>query len=145
MNENNELMLYVYKSSEMGKYSVENVLDNLKNKENNIKTLLESELKKYEHYFSVSKSILERNDVDLPNENILAKIGNDIGVMFETMKDNSDSAIAKMMIEGLTMGVVEMESKISKYSDVCDREYLKIAREFLEFQQGEIDKLKTFM
>ena len=113
MNENNELMLHVYKSS------VENVLDNLKNKENNIKTLLESELKKYEHYFSVSKSILERNDVDLPNENILAKIGNDIGVMFETMKDNSDSAIAKMMIEGLTMGVVEMESKISKYSDVC--------------------------
>ena len=64
MNENNELMLHVYKSSEMGKYSVENVLDNLKNKENNIKTLLESELKKYEHYFSVSKSILERNDVD---------------------------------------------------------------------------------
>ena len=102
-------------------------------------------VKGYENYLVKIKSYMKENNYEIQAKPLISKMGAYMGINMEVMKDNSDSAIAKMMIEGLTMGVVEMESKISKYSDVCDREYLKIAREFLEFQQGEIDKLKTFM
>ena len=63
----------------------------------------------------------------------------------ETMKDNSDPAIASMVIEGLTMGIVEMETKIENYKNLVDKKILKLSTKFLKFQEEEIEKLKTFM
>ena len=63
----------------------------------------------------------------------------------ETMKDNSDPAIASMVIEGLTMGIVEMETKIESYKKIVDKKILKLSNKFLKFQEEEIEKLKTFM
>ena len=65
-----------------------------------------------------------------------------MGIKMETMKDNSDSAIASMLAEGFTMGIVEMEAKIKNYRD---KSTLKLAKELLKFQQKEIENLKTFM
>ena len=61
------------------------------------------------------------------------------------MKDNSDPAIASMVIEGLTMGIVEMETKIESYKKIVDKKILKLSNKFLKFQEEEIEKLKTFM
>ena len=144
MNENFELLTHIYKSSEMGAYSINNILMALKNKANKIKKVLEYELKIYEEFMQRSEEVLKRNDV-MPSNNLFAKMGNDIGIMFETMKDNSDSAIAQMLVEGFTMGVVEMETKISSYKDVCEKKNIKMAQDFMKFQQDEIEKLKAFM
>ena len=144
MNENFELLTHIYKSSEMGAYSINNILGAIRNKANKIKNILEYELKMYEEYMHRSESILNKNDITLGN-NLFAKMGNDIGIAFETMKDNSDCAIAQMLIEGFTMGVIEMESKIKDYEPVCDKDNIKMARDFLSFQQSEIEKLKAFM
>ena len=43
----------------------------------------------------------------------------------ETMKDNSDPAMAQMLIEGFTMGIVEMTSKIEKYKKVCKKNIIE--------------------
>ena len=61
------------------------------------------------------------------------------------MKDNSDPAIAAMLIEGLTMGTVEMNIKIDKYKRTNKKDILQIAHNLLEFQENEIEKLKTFL
>ena len=42
--------MHVYKSSEMGVYSTTSLINNLKNRENKIKHVLEMELKEYEKY-----------------------------------------------------------------------------------------------
>ena len=68
-----------------------------------------------------------------------------MGIMMETTKDNSDAAIASMLAEGFTMGIVEMETKIKNYRDEVDKSTLKLAKELLKFQQKEIENLKTFM
>jgi hypothetical protein len=75
----------------------------------------------------------------------MAKMGSDMGIMMETIKDNSDPALASMIIQGITMGVVEMESKINKYKTVCNKKTMNMANDFLKFQENEIEKLKTFM
>ena len=48
MNENLELMMHVYKTSEMGAYSTNSLLEKLQTKENKIKHVLECELKEYQ-------------------------------------------------------------------------------------------------
>lgn len=145
MDENNELMMHIYKTSEMGVYTTKTLLGYIKNKENKIKHVLESELKEYEKFMKVSKKTLERQSITPKGNGLMSKVGSDMGIMMETIKDNSDPALASMLIEGITMGVVEMESKIKDYENVCDKKIIEFASDFLKFQENEVEKLKTFM
>ena len=145
MNENMELMMHVYEASEMGVYSTTSLINNLKNRENKIKHVLEMELKEYEKFLNISEKILIKNKTEPKSSKMIAKMSSSMGIMMETMKDNSDSAIASMLIRGFTMGVLEMSTKIDKYKSVCDRKYLKISKDFKIFQDNEIEKLKSFL
>ena len=145
MNENNELLMHIYKSAEMGVYSTTGLINALKNKDNKIKHVLECELKGYEKFMKESEEILVKRKVTPKKSGIMAKMGNDMGIMYETMKDNSDAAIASMLVEGFTMGVIEMETKVSQYKNIANRGVIKMARDFKLFQENEINKLKTFM
>ena len=145
MNENLELLMHVYQTAEMGVYTTNNLLTLLMKKDNKIIHVLERELKEYEKYTKESEMLLEKYDVEAKSSGIMAKLSSDIGMSMETMKDNSDAAIAAMLIEGFTMGTVEMNIKINKYQNVCKKDILSIAQNLLKFQENEIEKLKTFL
>ena len=145
MNENLELLMHIYQTADMGVYATKNLLELLRKKDNKITHVLEEELKEYEKYTQISETILKKYEVDPKSSGIMAKMSSDIGMTIETMKDNSDPAIAAMLIEGLTMGTVEMNIKIDKYKRTNKKEILEIAHNLLEFQENEIEKLKTFL
>ncbi len=145
MNENLELLMHIYQTADMGVYATKNLLELLRKKDNKITHVLEEELKEYEKYTQISETMLKKHDVDPKSSGLMAKMSSDIGMTIETMKDNSDPAIAAMLIEGLTMGTVEMNIKIDKYKRTNKKEILEIAHNLLEFQENEIEKLKTFL
>ena len=145
MNENLELLMHIYQTADMGVYATKNLLELLRKKDNKITHVLEEELKEYEKYTQISETMLKKYDVDPKSSGIMAKMSSDIGMTIETMKDNSDPAIAAMLIEGLTMGTVEMNIKIEKYKRTNKKDILQIAHNLLEFQENEIEKLKTFL
>ena len=76
---------------------------------------------------------------------MIAKIGSSFGIKKEVLTDNSDSRIADMLIKGVTMGTLDMEKKISKYTEKTDKKFLKQAEKFLKFQQRTIEDLKKFL
>lgn len=145
MNENMELLNFVYENAEKGMHSLNNLSDILRNKDNKIKGLIEDELKEYNSFLKESEKLLKKNKIEPKKTNLMAKISSKMGIAMETMKDNSDPAIASMVIEGLTMGIVEMETKIENYKKLVDKKILKLSTKFLKFQEEEIEKLKTFM
>ena len=145
MNENLELLMHIYQTADMGVYATKNLLELLRKKDNKITHVLEEELKEYEKYTQISETMLKKHDVDPKSSGLMAKMSSDIGMTIETMKDNSDPAIAAMLIEGLTMGTVEMNIKIDKYKRTNKKDILEIAHNLLEFQENEIEKLKTFL
>lgn len=145
MNENNELLMHIYKSAEMGVYSTTGLINALRNKDNKIKHVLEGEIKGYEKFMKESEEILVKRKITPKKSGFMTKMGNDMGIMYETMKDNSDAAIASMLVEGFTMGVIEMETKINQYKNSAKRNVLNMAKDFKVFQENEINKLKTFM
>ena len=63
----------------------------------------------------------------------------------EVVKDNSDSAIASMLIEGLNMGKIEMEKKISNFEKTANKQIIKIAKDLYEFQNNSIEELKKYL
>lgn len=145
MNENMELLNFVYENAEMGVHTLNNLSDILRKKDNKIKGLIEDELKEYNNFLKESEKLLKKNKLEPKKTNLMAKISSKMGIAMETMKDNSDPAIASMVIEGLTMGIVEMETKIENYKKIVDKKILKLSNKFVKFQEEEIEKLKTFM
>lgn len=145
MDENLELLEYIYKNAEMGTFTLTKLIEYLNGKENKIKKVVEDEIKGYEKYLEDSKKLIKKHDYDLKENGLMAKMGATMGIKKETMVDNSDASIAHMIIEGFTMGVVDISSKINNYKEDADKKILNLAKSFLKFQEDEIEKLKTFL
>ena len=50
-----------------------------------------------------------------------------------------------MLTEGVNLGILDIETKIKNYKDCVDKDVYKLAKEYLEYQQGEIEKLKEYL
>lgn len=143
MNEKLELYKHIYKDSEMGIFTITKLLEELKEKDNKIKKDVEEILKGYERYFSEAKDVL--GDCTKDENGMMAKMGASMGIRKEVKSDNSDASIAEMLIQGVSMGTIEMEKKIKDYKDEVDKKEIKFAKDFLEFQQDVITGLKKYL
>lgn len=145
MNVNTELLEYIYQSSEMGVLSLTNLLKKLNDKENKLKPVISDELSFYEKYQKESKKLLSKNKAEVKENSMMTKMMSKMGISKEVKNDNSDASIAHMIIEGFTMGVVDMETKIKNFKKDADKKVLKLAEDYLKFQQDEIEKLKRYL
>lgn len=145
MNEVNEILEYVYKSSGMGVTSLTDLLKELNDKENKLKKVISDELSMYEKYHKQTKALLKKHKAKIEDNGLFVKMMSKQGIKKEIKSDNSDAAVAHLLIEGLTMGVVDMESKIKNFDEQIDKDVIKIASDYLKFQQDEIEKLKKYL
>ena len=145
MNENNELILHIYKSMYMGAEATTDLLKALKDRDNKIKGIIQEELKEYEKYIKECEKILKKKKIKLEKPSLMTKISSNLGIKMETMKDNSDSRIATMLTEGFIMGINEMNGKISTYKDYVDGSIIRLCKKIIKFQEKEIIRLKTFI
>ena len=145
MNENIELLEYIYKNAKMGADSTTTLINTIHNKDNKLKAVVEEQLKKYEKFVKDSEKILKKKKADFKEYGMMAKMSSTMGIKMEMLKDNSDSRVASMLIQGLTMGVIEMGKKIDEYDKKVDKDVLKIAKDFKTFQEDSIEKLKTYL
>ncbi len=143
MVEEKELIKHIYKDSEMGSYTIEVLLNDLKEKDNKIKKYAQELLNQYQEFAKRSKEYLKCDE--LPKIGRLNKVGARIGINSEIDEDNSDSRVADMLIKGLSMGSIEMEKKINDYKDVAGKETLHLASDFQNFQKEAIEKLKEYL
>lgn len=58
-------------------------------------------------------------------------------INLNTLTDKSTSHIAEMIIQGATMGVIDITKRIKEYSEV-DEEILELANDLLKFEQRNI-------
>lgn len=145
MNENIEMLEYIYKAANIGRMSCENLLKALKEKDNKIKKVLEEINKEYEHFENESSKILKKNKKDAKGAGIMLDIMNKFGIDREVKNDNSDSSIAGTLIEGLTMGNIEIEKRLSSFENETSNKIIKLARKFKKFGENYIEKLKIFL
>ena len=64
MNENSEMLLYIYKNVDMGAKSTTKLLKLLNNSDNKIKPVIEKELKGYESFLKKTKSLLKKYKIE---------------------------------------------------------------------------------
>lgn len=143
--ENNELILHIYQDAEMSCYTLEKLLTDLKEKDNKITKYVEDILHEYQDWKNKSKKLLQKENAEISENSFMAKFMAGQGIKSEVNDDNSDSAIADMLIKGISMGSIDMEKKISAYKDEVNKEDLDMAKDFMKFQERAIEKLKQYL
>ncbi|MDO4395049.1 MAG: hypothetical protein Q4C23_03615 [Mycoplasmatota bacterium] len=145
MNQNSELLLYIYQNAEMGVKSTTQLINLLNKSDNKIKTTVEKQLKGYESFLKKSQNLLKKNKISPKGTNIIAKISSSIGISMEFMKDNSDAKIADMLIRGFTMGNIDIDKLIDKYKNEADKNIIHLAKELKKFGEENIELLKSYL
>jgi len=74
----------------------------------------------------------------------MARMSMWMGMEMNTMMDHSAGHIAQMLIEGCTMGIVEMNKARNSLKD-ADGDVTGIASRLVECQQAAIERLKPFL
>lgn len=137
-----ELLEEIYKNASMGVNSTSELINDIKDKDNKIKTELEYILKEYEKFRKESCKLLKKNKKEPKEANMMAKAMIKMNIKKEVISDNSDSALADMLIEGITLGNLQLEKALKNAEDKAAKE---IANEFIKFGEEEIEKLKEYL
>ena len=125
--------------------NLESLLNEIKDKDNKIKSDIEDILKKYEYYLKETKKKLKSNKVKPRKVSYFAIMGAKMKMRKDIKKDNSDSKISDILIQGLVMGVIDINKRIDNYKKDVDKDLIKLCNNLLEFQQESIDKLKIYL
>ena len=145
MNENSELLIYIYQYAKMGVTSCTDLIRILNGKDNKIKKVVEGELKGYEEFVKKAEKLMRDKKVEAKDKGMMANLMTKMGINMEMMKDNSDARIADMLTKGFTMGNVDITKKIDRFEGDADKEILKLAKELLKFGEENIEFLKPYL
>lgn len=145
MKNDNELILHIYSTCDMGIKSMTKLLTILKKKDNKIKKEISSELKEYESILISCKKIMDKAKIKKIGSNIIASIMANTTMTFEIDNDNSDAKIADILLRGYTMGILEMEKKIDDYKGNASKNILRLAKKLLSFQKESTEILKSYL
>lgn len=142
MDENIEMLNYIYQNAEMGKTSIEQILKEVEDLE--FRDVLKEQLKDYEYVMDKSDSLLH-DEGKLPKGiDAMPKIMSYIKIKMDTLKDDTSSHIAEMMMQGSNMGITEITKNLNKYENVDD-EVKDLASRLLKIEQDNVEKLKPYL
>ena len=133
MNENEEILEYIYQTSNMGMESTKDLINSLKGKDNKIKKLIEEIEKNYEKYAKETQKLLNKKDLKAKPIGMMAKAMSKMSITKEMISDNSDANIADMLIQGLTMGNLELSKHIDTYEKTADKKVINLAKSLRKF------------
>lgn len=145
MKNESDVVNYVYKNAKMGLESTNTLLKSLEKKDNKITPVVIDILKSYEQFKKESEIMLENYEEKKETYNLASTLSADMGIKMQVLKDNSDSAIADMLIKGLTMGELEMAKLYDKIGENIDQKTKDLINDFKDFQTNAIEKLKKFL
>lgn len=142
MSPDEELLSEVYKSVTMGSDSTATMIG--KTKDSALRTELTAQLDGYRNFANIAREKLEEKHYKVKQGSIFAKIPAEISINMTTMIDDSNTKIAEMMINGSTMGVIELRRKLRE-SVGADDDSVKIANDYVSFEEDNINKMKTYL
>ena len=66
-------------------------------------------------------------------------------VNLQTMADDSVSHIAKMLIQGSSMGITEAVKKLHQYENDVEKDIKRLMEGLQKFEEENVEKLKEFL
>lgn len=142
MNENVELLNYIYQNSQMGVDTIEQLLGIVEDVA--FESQLQSQYNEYKEINETAKSLLNTNGYDEEGISTFKKIKSDLMINMQTLTDKSSSHVAEMMIIGSNMGVIDAIKNIKKYKN-AEADIVNLMERLKAFEERNITSLKAFL
>ena len=142
MNQTIQLLRDVVRNARTGRDAVEQLMK--KTAEGGMKDELMRERRDYDDARQAGEQALRGAGGEEAPENPLSKVGMWAGLEMETLADRSDAHIAEIVIQGATMGVIEMTKALNTY-DGADPGARNLASRFVVSQSEAIERQKQFL
>lgn len=126
----------------MGSDAVKFVLAKIEGK--CFKKTVEDLLEEYEDLEEKIYKVYNKFSDNEPDKtNVMNKAMTWYGILIETIKDDSASKLAEMLIQGLNMGVIEGKKLLNQ--EDTDKKVLKLIEEYIEMQEKYAEEMKEFL
>ena len=137
-----EILKSVYRNSQMAYEASADVLKHCKN--NLLFREINREKERYKNVSEQAKTeLLKRNEI--PEEVApFGKMMSKMGIAMKTASDQSSQNIAKIMLQGTTMGIIDMQHAVNR-SHNADEKIRSDAESLLLREQEYCDHLKKYL
>ena len=142
MNQTQKLLQMIVENGRMGEDACDQLLSRTENME--MRKELMQEKQDYAAAARDAEALLYDQGVKPEPKGPMARMGLWMGMQINTAMDKSNSHIADIVIQGATMGVVELTKARNTYTD-AGAEAQGIASNLITKQQEAIERLKTFL
>lgn len=141
-NQNEKMMLDVYKNLDMATWTIDLIDDEILN--DDFLDLVKKQKKIYEDYKCKVLKMADKFEIDLKSINIMAKIGSLTNIKVGTFFDNSNSHIANKLIQGTSMGIIELKKALNSYK-ILDDEIKEVANNLYVAESKFFTSLQEFL
>ena len=137
-----EILKAVYRNSQMAYEASSDVLKHCKN--NMLFREINREKERYKNVAAQSKRELARRSEPAEEVAPFGKMMSKMGIAMKTASDQSSGNIAKIMLRGTTMGIIDMQHAVNR-SHNADPKIRESAEKLLEREQEYCESLKKYL
>lgn len=137
-----EMLLSICKTTEMGVDSIKDLLQYIKEPE--IRKAMREQKEEYDTIYANAYSMLSARGLQPKDVSQMAKTGASIAIRTETMGNRTASKAAQLLIKGNTTGMTKSIKNIKRYNG-NDEQVRLLATRLLRTEQANIEQMKSFL
>lgn len=139
---NLEFLNKIYQNAQMGSNSITYVSE----KTNDTKLLgqLQNQLQEYNEIASEAAEKIFENDKIPKEKGPMAQVGLWSSVQMNTLVDKTSTHIAEMMMQGSTMGIIDMAKALRKYSN-AEPGTIALGEKLIKTEEENFQRMKEFL
>lgn len=105
---------------------------------------LENQLTEYQNIFDQAQEMLNSRGTVPKEISTMSKMAASASAKMKTLSDKTSSNMAEMMINGNTMGIIEITKSLHRCNQ-AEQEVLNFANHLLDVQRKNVDEMTTFL
>lgn len=143
MNNDEALLQFIHKNAAMGVGTLPQALSLPQSRA--MSSVLQDQLQEYRSIAARSQSYAKERGLRLKGPGSAALTMSSLMLRAQAMLDPSTSKLAEQMIQGSTMGTVEMTRRLHQLSDQTDPQLVSLGRQLLQTEEQNIQQMKRFL
>lgn len=144
MIENIEFLQDIYQFSEMGYYSTNKMLNNIKPCKSKLKQVLYQEKKKYKEYKEKCEDLLDIYDTEVEKVNFFTKLGSGLEINMKVSCEDL-SFVPKILTKEINDNILKINKKKKETKEKLDEKVSLVIENFVSFLKQEKEILKEYM
>lgn len=142
MDANTEFLEYIYQNSEMGKNTMKDLIDI--NEDVEFSKCLAKQQSEYVEFNGEAVKLLATLNKEPKSIGTIKNFKSYIMIKANTLMDKTPSHMAEMLIQGSTMGIIDIKKRLNDYKDVKP-EIIALGKKLLDKEEKNVEELKKFL